>query len=494
MFVDQRPERSLAGLLVAQAARQPDALALQQGDERLTYHELRQLVQQAAGAFAAAGVQPGAPVALLFQNAVDCVVACLGLAWLEAQVVPLEADLGAERLAAMQQEIGFGWLAGRAAALEPLAGAAPQACRLTVDRAALAGGGPGPAPAPHRPNAVFVYHYTSGSTGLPKAALHSQENLINGGLIYEQTFRISSADRILVPVPVLHSFGMVGGMVTALVTGAALLLVERFVPRRLVQTLAEARVTVLLAVPLMYEMLTFGQPPTKLDFSALRLCLATGAALPEPLTERFQRYFGQAIHHVYGCSEAGIIAAQTPDDPPASRFSVGRLVVGAELRVLDDAGHPQPAGEPGWLAVRTPAMFHGYFNNPEATGAVLSDGWYRSQDIGVLRDGYLYLSGRGDTFINVGSKKVNPVEVEQVLCAHPQVREAVVWAGTTTSASESVRATVALSGTVAVAELIAFCRERLPAYKVPVAIEVVASLPRNAMGKIVRPSPATSTA
>jgi len=281
---------------------------------------------------------------------------------------------------------------------------------------------------------------------------------------------------------------MVGGMVTALVTGAALLLTERFIPRRLLQVIADTKATILLAVPLMYEMLTFGQPPTKLDFTALRLCLSTGAVLPEPLTERFQRYFNLAIYHVYGCSEVGIIAAQTSSDAPGTKHSVGRLVAGVELQVLDEARQPLPPGEAGWLAVRTPAMFYGYFNNSEATSAVLLDGWYHSQDIGAVRDGYLYLSGRAETFINVGGKKVNSMEVEQVLCSHPHVREAVVWAAKTASASESVRATVALAAPVAVADIIAFCRARLSAYKVPVAIDVVASLPRNAMGKILRPS------
>lgn len=489
MLLSSSSRPSLASLLIAQAQARPGAPALRHSDRHMTYRQLLEQVQHVAGILVQKGVEPGDAVALLFQNTIDCVTACLALAWLQARLVPLEPEIGGERLADMQDEIGFGWLAGSTAILQPLAASRARVQHIAIDVEAIGWPAPGTVgvPVPHTPNGVFVYHYTSGSTGLPKAAMHSQENLINGGIIYQQTFHITAADRILAPVPVLHSFGMVGGMVTALVTGAELILTDRFVPQRLLQTIADTRTTILLAVPLMYEMLTFGPPPASAAVTDLRLCLSTGAPLPQAVLERFQRFFGQGIYHVYGCSEAGIISAQTPDDAPDTGSSVGRLVQGVEVRIIDEAQRVVPPGDVGIVEVRTPTMFQGYFNNQAATDSVLHDGWYRSQDLARIQDGYLYLCGRKETFINVGGKKVNPLEIEQVLCAHPHVREAVVWGAATESASESVRASVVLSSPISAAEIIAFCRTRLPAYQVPVSIEVVASLPRAAMGKIVRP-------
>ena len=132
-------------------------------------------------------------------------------------------------------------------------------------------------------------------------------------------------------------------------------------------------------------------------------------------------------------------------------------------------------------------MFYGYFDNPAATSTVLHEGWYQTCDLARQReDGYLYLCGRKETFINVGGKKVNPLQIEQVLCTHPSVREAVVWGEATDRATESVHAMIVLLSPVAVAELIAFCRARLQPYQVPVTVEVGPSLPRTTMGKVQR--------
>lgn len=485
-FHDSAP-RSLAFFLIVQAETRPEALALWQGKRQLNYQQLLQRVRSTAAGFARLGLS-NAAVALLFQNTIDCVITFLALAWLQARLVPLEPEISSERLVEMQEEIGFSWLAGHSMALRAFASSPLQVQRVPIDeRADQADLDDEFAPVMHQPDTVFVYHYTSGSTGLPKAAMHSQENLIRGGLIYQATFHIKTTDRILAAVPVLHSFGMVGGMIAAIVTGASLILCERFVPRRVLQLASDVGATMLLAVPLMYDLMSLAQPPASLDLSALRLCLSTGGALPEAVTKRFLSCSGKEIYHVYGSSESGIISAQRPSDAAETRFSVGQLVEGVEARAIDGAQQVLPAGEEGILEVRTPAMFQGYLNNSQATAGVLHDGWYRSQDIGrVQEEGYLYLCGRKETFINVGGKKVNPLEVELVLCAHPSVKEAVVWGAVTENASESVRASVVLSAPVSVADIIAFCRTRLPVYQVPVSLAIVSNLPRTAMGKIQR--------
>jgi acyl-coenzyme A synthetase/AMP-(fatty) acid ligase len=160
---------------------------------------------------------------------------------------------------------------------------------------------------------------------------------------------------------------------------------------------------------------------------------------------------------------------------------------GVRVRVVDDQGHEVPRGEEGALLVRTPAMFTHYLGHPEATRRAFRDGWYETGDAARLGpEGHLHLVGRKDSFINVGGKKVNPLEVEQILLAHPSVAEAVVWGETTDHTGERVRATVVAGAPLSATELTSYCRARLLPHQVPAEVHFVASLPKSSMGKVRR--------
>ncbi|CAG0955970.1 partial fatty-acyl-CoA synthase, partial [Anaerolineae bacterium] len=337
---------------------------------------------------------------------------------------------------------------------------------------------------------TFVYHYTSGSTGRPKAALHSQTNLINGGIIYKQTYRINSEDSILAAVPLLHSFGMVAGLITALMSGARLVLIERFIPQRLVKTLAEEKITILLAVPFMYDLMARCNLLKVPDLSALRVSLSSGGQLLPDVAKKFRERYHKPVYQVYGCTEMGVIAMQWPNASEWPEHSVGCPGMGISVRIVDENGRDVLAKEVGNLLVKTPAMFAGYFGHPDATAQAFQDGWYVTGDMAWQDDqGRLYLAGRKDTFINVGGKKVNPLEVEQVLLSHSGVKEAVVFGSDAGSGGEQVYATVVPVGQVSETELIAFCRAHLAFYKVPSHIEFVKELGKTGMGKIPRVQP-----
>ncbi|MER7584620.1 fatty acid--CoA ligase family protein, partial [Kitasatospora sp. NPDC097691] len=160
---------------------------------------------------------------------------------------------------------------------------------------------------------------------------------------------------------------------------------------------------------------------------------------------------------------------------------------GVQLRLVDDADRNVAPGAEGLLLVRTPAMFLGYLDRPETTAEVLRDGWYRTGDLARLdASGRLHLIGRKDTFVNVGGKKVNPVEVERVLLGHPLLAEAAVWGETLADGGQRVRATVVATGPLTAAELSAWCRERLQPHQVPGGVEFAAELPKTSSGKIRR--------
>ncbi|WP_338932821.1 class I adenylate-forming enzyme family protein [Streptomyces netropsis] len=498
---------TLADLVRAAADARPDATALRSGEEAVTFGGLRERVQATARRLHHHAPPADGTAALLFENTPECAVAFLAAACTGMRLVPLEPDTGEARLRALRRELGPLTVIGHQAKLRALRlpGAASADGRQgdgLVPVEEPPGGTPArpdDAPLPAAgPDAPFLYQYTSGSTGEPKAAVHSQRDLVHGGEIYAHTYGITAADRILAAVPLLHSFGMVAGLVTALRTGAQLVLPGRFVPAKLLRTVREHACTVLVTTPLACDLLARsaaadrGQPPLP---GSLRLCLSSGAALPAPVAARFREHCGLGVQQVYGSTEAGIIAAQRPEDEGVDR-GVGRPVRGVRIRLVDERGRALPPGATGSLLVRTPAMFTHYLDRPGPTRQAFRDGWYATGDLARTdREGRLHLVGRKDSFINVGGKKVNPTEVEEVLLAHPAVAEAVVWGdrgeqgeqgGITDGVSERVRATVVARAPLSAADLAAHCRGRLLPHQVPGGVEFVASLPKSPLGKVRR--------
>ncbi len=475
------------GPLVEAASRAwPQRVALRHGRDTVTFGELDHLVAAAAAGLAGAGVHPGGTVALLFENTPACVVAFLAAARHGARLIPLEPDTAPPSLWSLRDDFEQLTIAGPEAKLPAPTGRDHRLVaveRLSAAHTALPVG-PFADPGPDAP---FLYQYTSGSTGAPKAAIHTQANLVRGARIYQRLYRISPQDRVLAAVPLLHSYGMVAGLVTALLTGAQLVLLGRFAPEGLLRELQAARCTVLLGTPLLYDLLARAIGTRRLTPDTLRLCLSSGAPLAPAAGERFRQRAGLLPRQIYGSTEVGIIAAQRQADPhPHADGDVGRPVPGVRIRLVDDHGQPSAPGAPGNLLVRTPAMFAGYLSHPDATASAFQDGWYVTGDVAQVDAGRLRLVGRKDSFINVGGKKVNTVEVERVLCSHPLVAEAVVWGESLGELGGQVRASVVATRRLPAAELTAFCRERLLPHQVPARIEFVAALPRSAAGKVRR--------
>ncbi|MDX3382446.1 class I adenylate-forming enzyme family protein [Streptomyces niveiscabiei] len=476
---------TLAELLDSAARDAPHAVALRGEDAVLTYGELRRRVWAAARRFRSCGLTGHGTTGLLLENTPDCAVAFLAAARLGLRLVPLEPGVSRERLLAVRDEAGSLSVVGRSAQLSTLEGSG---CLLVPvefpagppdDAADAADEEPSSPPAP---DAAFLHQYTSGSTGEPKQAVHTQRNLVHGGDIYTRAYGITGEDRILLAVPLPHSFGTVAGLVTALHARAQLVLLGRFTPARLLRALEEHACTVLVGAPMVYDLVIRAAPSSARPSYALRLCLSSGAALPPEVARRAEEQLGTAVRQVYGCTEAGVIAAQRPGEP-----GVGRPMPGVRVRVVDEQGHDVPRGEAGALLVRTPAMFTHYLGHPEATRRAFLDGWYRTGDVARLGpEGHLCLVGRKDTFVNVGGRKVNPLEVEEVLLAHPAVVEAVVWGEASDSAGERVRAAVVARGPLDATELASHCRARLLPYQVPAEVRFVASLPKNSLGKVRR--------
>lgn len=329
-----------------------------------------------------------------------------------------------------------------------------------------------------------VLQLTSGSTGEPKLARQPFRNLLHGGHTYRLVFGLGESDAVLVPVPLAHSFGLVGGALAALAAGARLLTLGRFTIRQLVD-LIESGATAMLGTPLVYQLLT-PVLVTRRPTSRLRVALSSGSPLDADLAAAVRRALGVPVRQVYGSTETGLIAYQPesagrwPDD------AVGVAAPGVQVRIEPEPGGA--AGAPGHLLVRTPTLFRGYLDPTDPGGAdAPADGFYRTGDLATIdQHGLIRLAGRTSGFVNIGGRKVNPSRIERIIAEHPGVREVVVY-GVADRGEEQVHAAVVLDASTRVADVMAFCRSRrLRPYEIPRRLHPLSRLPRTSMGKVDR--------
>lgn len=480
----------------------PDRLAVISRHRAITYGELADQVGRVRGGLVAAGVAPGDRVAIACGNNRSFVVAYLAALGAGAVVVPLNPASPAPELA---RELGV--VTPSAVVLDPsavatwrtLPPAATASVRLTV--VAEGDGLPGavsldelraaePAPVVAvDADTVAVMMFTSGTAGAPRAAMLTHGNL------RANLEQMDSADERLLPsdvvygvLPLFHIFGlnvMLGG---ALRAGAAVLLVQRFDPATAADSIAQRGVTVVPGAPPMWVAFsTFDDLPAD-AFATVRLALSGASRLPASAAERMRARFGVDVKEGYGLTEAGpVVTSSTGGGRPGS---VGRVLDGQEVRLVDPLGQPVLVGDAGEIWVRGANVFTGYFGDVEATARVLTDdGWLRTGDLATVDDdGYLYLVDRVKDLIIVSGFNVFPAEVEEVLGAHPAVAEVGVIGVPHPHDGEAVKAFVVLAPGAHTDEdsLIDYAHDFLARYKCPSKVVFVDELPRHATGKLVR--------
>jgi long-chain acyl-CoA synthetase len=256
--------------------------------------------------------------------------------------------------------------------------------------------------------------------------------------------------------------------------------------QRALELLESERVTIFPGVPFNFRLLA--EAPNGGDLSALRLCFSAGTALPRTSFDAFAEKFGVPVRQLYGCTEAGTLTANVDPDPVATFESVGTPVGEVQVQVLDDDGVEVDAGEVGEVAVSSPALTSGYSDMEELNKVAFKDGYFRTADLGRLDgEGRLYITGRKKLLIEVGGYKVDPIEVEDVVVAHPKIREAVVvGVAGEIPGEEVVKAVVVLSEDCEERELLDFCQDRLANFKVPRMVEFRDEIPRSPLGKVLR--------
>ena len=482
-------------------SRDPDRLAVVDDHDHCTYGELADRARRAAGAIAGdGGSLGGLRVLLLVTPGVAWVEAFLGVVLAGGVAVPLTPLYPAPELAALAEDADASLaivsddLADKASAFGP---------RVRVVRAQDLGAGPPAALAPPGPTDVAILLYTSGTTGKPKGAMLTHANLAHQAALIGAAWGIGPHDTLLHALPMHHMHGIAIALLPALAAGAKTRMLPRFDALRVGRGLADA--TVWLAVPTMIQRLleahAAADDRTRAAIAdgarALRLATSGSAALPVGLAARFADLAGAIPLERFGMTEVGV-AMSNPLDPTARRpGSVGPVLPSFESRLVDDAGRDVSTG-PGELLLRGPSVFSGYFRRPEATAAAFVEGgpaggWFRTGDLADRApDGFLRMLGRTSVdILKSGGEKVSALEVEEALRDHEAIAEvAVVGVPDATWGDRVVAVVVAARGREAACAtdaIRAWAKGRLAAYKVPREVVVVDALPRNAMGKVVKP-------
>jgi long-chain acyl-CoA synthetase len=356
-----------------------------------------------------------------------------------------------------------------------------------VDFASLTAASPLPAPHDAAPSDVAVILYTSGTTGRPKGVLLSHHNLVSMAGNAHAATDLGDGNVGLAALPLSHSYGISATLGSSFTKGTAAML-RWFDAGESLRLIEEFRVTVTAFVPTMMVYLLDHPDAATRDASSLRWVISGGAALPVEVQREFEARFGCTVLQGYGLSESSAQCAINRKEAPRLG-SVGTPVPGVEVRIVDDDGNDVAPGELGEIVMRGPNVMLGYRNMPQETAEVLRDGWLHSGDVGRMdADGYLYVVERKKDLIIRGGFNILPRDVEEVLHEHPAVANAAVIGVPDRRMGEQVRAYVALkSGATATPEeLMAFCRERLAAFKTPSSVELLPALPLNAIGKVLK--------
>jgi len=488
--------QNMAELMTQAAVRHGERPAYRLDDTVIPWAAVDAATAQVAGFLRAKGVEPGDRVGIMLPNVPYFPIAYYGILRAGAVVVPMNVLLKGREVAFYLSDSGakvlFAWhgfaeaaTTGAQEAGAELISVEPGKFEQLVAEAPRAA-----ADEPRAGDDTAVILYTSGTTGTPKGAELTHDNLRENCTVTASTLiDLTEEDVILGALPLFHSFGQTCGLNVAIARGACLTLIPRFDPVKALEIIARDRVTVLEGVPTMYHAMLNAPGHDSADTSSLRVCVTGGSAMPGEVMRTFEQAFDCIILEGYGLSETSPVASFNHPDRERKAGSIGTPIAGVEMKVVDDDGGDVEQGGVGEIVIRGHNVMKGYWNRPDATADVMRDGWFASGDMATVdEDGYFFIVDRKKDMIIRGGYNVYPREIEEVLYEHPAVSEAAVVGVPDDALGEEVAAVVVLkTGAEASADDIrAYVKERVAAYKYPRQIWFSAELPKGPTGKILK--------
>jgi len=524
--------RTVDGVLAAAAAHTPDALALAVAHQslRFSFAEMDREVERIARGLVACGLKGGERVGIWAPNCAEWVLTMFAAAraglvlvninpayrtrelefalrWVGCRALIFAPRFKSSDYAGMLQSLIPELKAAAPGRLECAAfpelrllvqlGAAPPAGALSfadlqaaghdLDESVMEAVG-----RTLDPDDVFNIQFTSGTTGTPKGAALTHFNIVNNGYFVGEGMRLTGADRVCIPVPLYHCFGMVLGVLAAMTHGAASVFPgDGFEPLSVLETVARERCTALHGVPTMFIAELEHPRFREFDLSSLRTGIMAGSPCPTAVMRRVVAEMHMPeVTICYGMTETSPVSFQTQHDDSLERRvgTVGRVHPHVQVKIVDADGRITPRGVPGELLTRGYSVMRGYWNDVDRTCAAIdSGGWMHTGDLAVIdEEGYCNIVGRVKDMIIRGGENISPREIEEFLYRHPAVFDVAVVGVPDHKYGEAVCACIRLrDGAAATEEEIReFCREQIAHYKVPRYVRFVDSFPLTISGKV----------
>ena len=498
------PATSPMTLLDVLDAAEPSSVAIRvPGGPSVTYASLRRQVYALAGQLKGLGIGRNDRVAIVMPNSIESIVSFLGVSAV-ATAAPLNQSYKQDEFSFYMEDIGSRVLitgpqdgdAARAAVSEStiqIHAALDDSGEVVFS--AVGGGREGSSPASSpdspKPEDVALVLHTSGTTSRPKRVPLTHGNLVKSMRNVVETYALTPDDVSMCVMPLFHIHGLVASTLATFASGGTVVVPPRFSVLGFWRLFQQTGATWYSAVPSIHQSLLHragrGGGLDRSLLQSLRFIRSCSAPLSSSTMLEMEERFGVPVVEAYGMTEAAHQMTSNPL-PPGKRVpgTVG-VETGVSMGIMDEAGALLATGARGEVVTRGDNVISAYEDNPEANASSFTDGWFRTGDEGVLdARGYLSLVGRLKEMINRSGEKISPLEIDDVLMAHPAVGEAVAFGIPSAIHGEEPSAAVVLSGEATESDLVAFCRERLADFKCPKTIHIVDSIPRTATGKVQR--------
>jgi long-chain acyl-CoA synthetase len=503
--------RTLGELLSLSAKINPGRIAIVFGRKKISYKSLDELTDHIACGLIHLGIKKGDRIAIFLDNCPEFIISYYSILKAGAEVVAINYMYKIEETKfILQDSQAVGIITSR-----PYIQLAEE-LRLRVDclKHIIC---TSPALKPHildfpkikkenslilkklpiSPSDTAVILYTSGTTGHPKGAMLTHNNLVSNALDCAANLKPNCRDTFICILPLFHSFAATVCMNLPLLVGGKIVVMKSLKPfKRVIRAIRNNRVSIFIGIPSIYTLLKniklpgiFASPLIKL-FNPVRLCVSGAAALPVETFKAFEKKFRIPLIEGYGLTEASPVVTLNPIKGLRKPGSIGRsLSNSVEIKIVDDKNNELTFGKIGELLVKGPNVMTGYLNEPEATSQTLKDGWlYTGDMVKMDKDGYVYIAGRKKEMVNVRGLNVYPREIEEVLYQNPKIKEAAIIGIPDEHKGEVPKGFIVLKDEEEAneREMIQYLRERLAPYKIPKHIEFRKSLPKNSSGKILK--------
>ena len=494
--------KSLIDIFNRTAIKYADNISVIDNGTSYTFYELKLASDKFAAGLIQRGIKKSDRIALYCINSVEFTIAYMGIVKAGATVVPINLLQKASEILYVMKNSGVSGLIYHSAfqsnvdvILSDL-----HATKLTVCISTSAAksneweslfenNGMFPPIPIDVENDLVAILYTSGTTGKPKGAMLTHQNLVSNTASVYQAMKWCVGDVIILVLPMFHAFAATVGMLTPLTHGCCFVPIAKFEPDNLLNTIEKTNGTVFLGVPSMYNVLLNTKGDKTDRFSSINLCVSGGASMPVDVMDRFEKKFGVPIYEGDGPTECSPVTCVNPVGGIRKIGTVGLPVPNVEMKILDDHGVEMPIGEVGEIAVRGDNVMKGYWQLPEATEESFFKDWFLTGDLGNEdEDGYFSILDRKKDMVIVNGMNVYPRIIEEVLYRLESVLEAAVIGQLDKLHGEIPVAYIVLQEGFKAdsADIRSWCRQHLGSYEVPRKVVFMDALPKNGAGKIVK--------